>query len=109
MKSFLASNRDAVVRVERALADAMKFYFNNKEKTIAYLVDFLGTSREDTEYSYSAYAKWADKNPRPKLDAMKNTLQAISRTTPAALKADPAAFIDTTIIDQLLKEGYFKY
>jgi hypothetical protein len=87
----------------------MKFYFNNKEKTIAYLVDFLGTSREDTEYSYSAYAKWADKNPRPKLDAMKNTLQAISRTTPAALKADPAAFIDTTIIDQLLKEGYFKY
>ena len=40
---------------------------------------------------------------------MKNTLQAISRTTPAALKADPAAFIDTTIIDQLLKEGYFKY
>ena len=29
--------------------------------------------------------------------------------TPAALKADPAAFIDTTIIDQLLKEGYFKY
>ena len=108
-KSFLASNRDAVVRVERALADAMKFYFNNKEKTIAYLVDFLGTSREDTEYSYNAYAKWADKNPRPKLDAMKNTLQAISRTTPAALKADPAAFIDTTIIDQLLKEGYFKY
>ena len=49
----------------------MKFYFNSKEKTIAYLVEFLGTSREDTEYSYSAYAKWADKNPRPKLDAMR--------------------------------------
>ena len=40
LKSYLASNRDDVVRVERALADAMKFYFNNKEKTIAYLVDF---------------------------------------------------------------------
>jgi len=109
LKSYLASNREAVVRVERALADAMKFYFTQKEKTIGYLVDFLGTSREDTEYSYNAYAKWADKNPRPKLDVMKNTLQAISRTTPAALKADPAAFIDVSIIDQLLKEGFFKY
>lgn len=108
-KSFLTGNREAVLRVERALADAMKFYFTQKEKTLTYLVDFLGTNKEDTEYSYSAYAKWADRNPRPKLDAMKNTLQAISRTTPAAAKADPAAFIDTAIIDQLLKEGHFKY
>ena len=87
----------------------MKFYFNQKEKTLAYLVDFLGTGREDTEYSYNAYAKWADKIPRPKLESIKTTLQAISRTTPAALKADPASFIDVSIIDQLLKEGYFKY
>jgi len=87
----------------------MKFYFTQKEKTLAYLVDFLGTSREDTEYSYNAYAKWADKIPRPKLESIKTTLQAISRTTPAAAKADPASFIDPSIIDQLLKEGYFKY
>ena len=109
LKSSLASNREAILRVERALADAMKFYFTQKEKTIAYLVDFLGTGREDTEYSYNAYAKWADKNPRPKLESIKTTLQAISRTTPAAAKADPASFIDVSIIDQLLKEGYFKY
>jgi len=37
---------------------------------------------------------------------IKITIQAISRTTRAALKADPAAFIDTGIIDQLLKEGF---
>ncbi|HEY7555461.1 MAG TPA: ABC transporter substrate-binding protein [Candidatus Binatia bacterium] len=109
LKSSLASNREAILRVERALAEAMTFYFNQKEKTLAYLVDFLGTSREDTEYSYSAYAKWADKIPRPKLDSIKTTLQAISRTTLAAAKADPASFIDVSIIDQLLKEGYFKY
>lgn len=109
LKSFLASNREAVLRVERALGDAMKFYFNQKEKTLAYLIDFLGTSREDTEYSYNAYAKWADKIPRPKLESIKTTLQAISATTPAAAKADPAAFIDVSVIDQLLKEGFFKY
>jgi ABC-type nitrate/sulfonate/bicarbonate transport system substrate-binding protein len=108
LKSYAASNRDAVLRFERALADAMKVYFNQKDKTIGYLMEFLGSNKDDTEYAYQAFAKWADKNPRPKADSIKNTLQAISQTTPAAAKADPTAFIDTSFVDQLLKEGYFK-
>jgi hypothetical protein len=71
-------------------------------------MEFLGSNKEDTEYAYQAFAKWADKNRRPKADSIKNILQAISQTTPAAAKADPAAFIDTSFVDQLLKEGYFK-
>jgi ABC-type taurine transport system substrate-binding protein len=108
LKSYAATNRDAVLRFERALADAMKVYFTQKDKTIGYLMEFLGSNKDDTEYAYQAFAKWADKNPRPKADSIKNTLQAISQTTPAAAKADPAAFIDTSFVDQLLKEGYFK-
>jgi ABC-type nitrate/sulfonate/bicarbonate transport system substrate-binding protein len=108
LKSSAASNREAVLRFERALGDAMKVYFNQKDKTIGYLMEFLGSNKEDTEYAYNAFAKWADKNPRPRAETIKSTLQAISATTPAAAKADPAAFIDTSFVDQLLKEGYFK-
>jgi ABC-type nitrate/sulfonate/bicarbonate transport system substrate-binding protein len=108
LKSYAASNREAVLRFERALADAIRVYFNQKDKTIGYLMELLGSNKEDTEYAYNAFAKWADKNPRPKAETIKNTLQAISATTPAAAKADPAAFIDTSFVDQLLKEGYFK-
>jgi NitT/TauT family transport system substrate-binding protein len=107
-KSYLANNREAVLRFERALADAMKVYFNQKEKTIPYLMEFLGSNREDTEYAYQAFAKWADKNPRPKAESIRNTLLAITSTTPNAAKADPASFIDTSVVDQLIKEGYFK-
>lgn len=107
-KSYAAANRDAVLRFERALADAMKVYFNQKDKTIGYLMEFLGSNKEDTEYAYQAFAKWADKNPRPKADSIKNTLQAIAATTPGAAKAEPATFIDTSFVDQLVKEGYFK-
>jgi NitT/TauT family transport system substrate-binding protein len=107
-KSYLANNREAVLRFERALADAMKVYFNQKEKTIPYLMEFLGSNREDTEYAYQAFAKWADKNPRPKAESIKNTLLAITSTTPSAAKTDPASFIDTSVVDQLIKEGYFK-
>jgi ABC-type nitrate/sulfonate/bicarbonate transport system substrate-binding protein len=108
LKSYAASNRDAVLRFERALADAMNVYFTQKDKTITYLMEFLGSNKEDTEYAYQAFAKWADKNPRPKADSIKNTLQAIAATTPAAAKAEPRAFIDTSFVDQLVKEGYFR-
>jgi ABC-type nitrate/sulfonate/bicarbonate transport system substrate-binding protein len=108
LKSYAAKNREALVRFERALGDAMNVYFNQKEKTIGYLMEFLGSKRDDTEYAYEAYAKWADRNPRPKAESIKNTLIAIAATTPAAAKADATAFIDTSFVDQLLKEGYFK-
>ena len=108
LKSYAAKNREAVLRFERALGDAMNVYFNQKDKTIVYLMEFLGSNREDTEYAYQAFAKWAERNPRPKAESIKNTLQAIAATTPAAAKADPTAFIDTSFVDQLLKEGYFK-
>ena len=86
----------------------MNVYFNQKERTIGYLMEFLGSKRDDTEYAYAAYAKWSDRNPRPTTESIKNTLTAIAASTPAATKADPTAFIDTSFVDQLLKEGYFK-
>ncbi len=107
-KSYVASNREAVVRFVRVVADAMKVYFGQKEKTLTYLSEFLGSNREDTEYAYQVFAKWADRNPRPTAESIRNTLVAIKSTTPKAATADPASFIDTSIIDQLIKEGYFK-
>jgi len=108
MKSALAKNRDVFLRFEKALAESMNVYFTQKEKTIGYLMEFLGANKEDTEYAWQAFAKWADKNPRPKAEAIKTALMAINATTPAAAKADPAAFIDPSLVDQLMKEGYFK-
>jgi NitT/TauT family transport system substrate-binding protein len=107
-RSYLQSNRDNVVRYMRAIADAMKIYFEQKEKTVTYLTEFLGVNREDVEYSYQLFAKWADRNPRPKIETLRTTLEAIKRNTPKAASADPASFIDTSIVDQLIKEGYFK-
>jgi len=59
-------------------------------------------------YSYELFAKWADKNPRPKVETLRTTLDAIKKNTPKAASADPGSFIDTSIVDQLMEEGYFK-
>jgi ABC-type nitrate/sulfonate/bicarbonate transport system substrate-binding protein len=107
-RSYLASNRDNVVRYVRAIGDAIKFYFDQKEKTVTYLTEFIGGNREDVEYAYQAFVKWTDRNPRPKAETIRTTLEAIKKNTPKAASADPASFIDTSIVDQLVKEGYFK-
>jgi len=108
LRSYLNSNHDNVVRYVRAMADAMKVYFEQKEKTVTYLTEFIGSNREDVEYAYQAFVKWTDRNPRPKVETLRTTLDAIKKNTPKAASADPASFIDTSIVDQLIKEGYFK-
>jgi len=107
-KSYLQSNRATVLRFLRVMGDAMKVYFEEKDKTISYLSEFLGSNRADTEYAYEAYLKWVDHNPRPTLESIRTTLDSIKKATPKAATADPASFIDTSLVDQLVKEGYFK-
>lgn len=107
-RSYLKTNRDSVLRFLRAIADAMKVYFEQKEKTINYLMEFVGSNREDTEYAYQMFAKWADRVPRPRAEGIRTTLDAIKKNSPRAASADPASFIDASLFDQLVKEGYFK-
>lgn len=107
-KSYLNNNRDTALRLVRVVADSMKTFFEQKEKTLNYLSEFMGTNREDTEYAYQLFLKWADRNPKPKVESARNLLEVIKKTTPKAATADPASFIDTSLVDQLAKEGYFK-
>ena len=107
-RSYLQTNRDNVVRFMRATTEAMKFYFDQKDKTIDIMKDYLGRSREETEYAYNQFKKWADKSPRPQIETIRTTLEAIKKSTPKAATANPASFIDFTITDQLAKEGHLK-
>ena len=107
-KSYLQSNRGTVLRFLRVIGDAMKIYFEQKDKTISYLNEFLGSNREDTEYAYETFLKWVDRSSRPKVDGIRTILDSIKRATPKGASADPASFIDTSLVDQLVKEGYFR-
>ena len=107
-QSYLRTNRDNVLRFMRATVDAIRFYFDQKEKTINHMTEFLGRSRDETEYAYNMFKNWLDRNPRPKTETIRTMLEAIRKTTPKAATANAASFIDTSIVDQLVKEGYYK-
>ena len=106
--SYLKSNRDNVLRLLRATAEASKFYFDQKDKTIEIMMEYLGRPRDETEYAYNQFKRWVDKNHRPQVETVRTTLEAIKKTTPKAATANAASFVDTTLVDQLVKEGYYK-
>jgi NitT/TauT family transport system substrate-binding protein len=107
-QSYLKSHRENVLRFMRATAESLKFYFDQKEKSVAHMTEYLGRSREETEYAYTMFKNWGDRNLRPKVETIRTTLEAIKKNTPKAAGANPASFIDNTIADQLAKEGYLK-
>ena len=106
--SYLKSDRDNILRFLRATAEASKFYFDQKDKTIEIMTEYLGRSRDETEYAYNQYKRWVDRVHRPQIETIKTTLEAISKNTPKAASANAASFIDTSLVDQLIKEGYYK-
>jgi NitT/TauT family transport system substrate-binding protein len=106
--SYLKSNRDNVVRFLRATAEASKFYFDNKEKTVDIMGEYLGRPRDETEYAYNQFKRWTDRVHRPQVETIKTTLEAIKKNTPKAATASAASFVDTSLVDQLVKEGYYK-
>jgi len=109
LKSYLKTDRDVVLRFVKAIADAMGVYYHQKEKTLTYLTEFMGTTdRQDTEYAYEMFAKWSDRVPMPKAESLRTIMDAIKKTTPKAASGDPASFIDASIVDQLTREGYFR-
>ena len=104
----MKSNRDNVIRLLRATAEAEKFYFDQKDKTIEIMMEYLGRPRDETEYAYNQFKRWTDRIPRPKVETIKTTLEAIKKTTPKAATANAASFVDPSLVDQLVKEGYYK-
>lgn len=106
--SYLKSDRDNILRFLKATAEASRFYFNNKDKTVEIMKEYLGRPADETEYAYNQYKRWTDRVHRPQIETIKTTLEAIKKNTPKAASANAASFIDTSLVDQLIKEGYYK-
>jgi len=77
-------------------------------KTLDIISEYLGRPRDETEYAYNQFKRWTDKVHRPQVETIKTTLEAIKKNTPKARNANVASYIDTSIVDQLVKEGYHK-
>ena len=108
-KSFLKSNPETVKKFFMAMATAVHEYKTNPSVAIPLTQKFLEVKSEaNTKAAYEAYVKIYPDDLRPSLKGLQLVLDEIAKTNPKAKTMKPEQFVDTSTLDGLTKEGFFK-
>jgi ABC-type nitrate/sulfonate/bicarbonate transport system substrate-binding protein len=105
---MLREKHDAMLRFGRATIEGIHFVKTQKAPTIAVLKKYAKTDLTTLDNTYAYLRTALPDAPYPTLDGMKTLVTEVGRTQPAALRADPASFVDSSIVKTLEDEGFVK-
>ncbi|HTM07550.1 MAG TPA: ABC transporter substrate-binding protein [Verrucomicrobiae bacterium] len=105
---MLKEKHEAMLRFARAAVESIHYFKTHKPETIAVLKKYVKTDPTTLETAYN-YLKGAIPDlPYPTVDGMKTYISEAGRTQPAIAKADPASFVDTSLVKAVDDEGFLK-
>jgi hypothetical protein len=96
-----------MLRFGRATIEGIHFVKTQKAPTIAVLKKYAKTDLTTLDNTYAYLRAALPDAPYPTLDGMKTLVAEVGRTQPA-LRADPASFVDSSIVKTLEDEGFLK-
>jgi NitT/TauT family transport system substrate-binding protein len=107
-KRFIDSQRDTAKRFMRGFLGGMKTYLEDEDFSIKVIQKWTrAKNRDEIQEAYALQAKNMLRIPRTSIEGVKTILEGMEKT-PGAKTADPRRFIDSTILDELEKEGFLK-
>ena len=107
-KRFIDGQRDTAKRFMRGFLEGMKTYLEDEEFSIKIIQKWTrAKNRDEVKEAYAIQAKHMLRIPRTSIDGVKTILEGMEKL-PGAKTADPRRFIDSTILDELEKEGFLK-
>ena len=104
-KSFIQANRPVVVNFMKGLIEGICYYKTHKEQSFKVMSKYMRIQdREVLEENFRAY----DHSLRPyATDAeLEIPIQEVSKSEPKAVKANPAQFVDHSILKELETTGF---
>ena len=106
-RSFIKSNRDTVLRVLRAYYDGVQETLNDKNGALKILAKYVRL--DDPEILAEVYRiygqKQLQKTINVDLESVKGLLKGLGSE---ATGANPASFVDESLVQELEKEGFFQ-
>ncbi|HEV2357452.1 MAG TPA: ABC transporter substrate-binding protein [bacterium] len=108
-KSYIAQNRDTVLRILRAYVDAWAFVREpaNAAAVQTAISHYTGASTEDAGVAYKAFfPAWQARVPRVDSRGVENNLRFSAN--PQVRKMVPASLIDDSLLTELVRSGYVK-
>ena len=108
-RAFLKSKPEAVRNFLMAMATAVHEYKTNPAVAIPLTQKFLDVKdAANAKAAYDAYVKIYPDDLKPSLAGIALVLQEIARKEPKAAAMKPEQFVDTSPLDALAAEGFFK-
>jgi NitT/TauT family transport system substrate-binding protein len=104
-KSWLKDNHDLALKVMQGYAAGIAMAHRDKAATMSIIGKYTKTDDKDVlEDAYASLISALPKVPVPALPAVQTGLA--QTTLPAAKTADPASFIDASLMEELQKNGF---
>ncbi|HEY6200411.1 MAG TPA: ABC transporter substrate-binding protein [Candidatus Binatia bacterium] len=108
-RGYLKDNRDVVKRFLKAYAEAIKVVKTDRERTIKIFSQRMRLDdREILSDTYNYFAPRFSFPPRVDMQGIKDTLDFYAETSPELRGRKPEEFVDSSLMDELEREGFFK-
>jgi ABC-type nitrate/sulfonate/bicarbonate transport system substrate-binding protein len=103
-RAFIEKQRPLAKNLLRSQIEAIHYMRTNKEGSIKILKRYLRVDDpEATDATYEFFARRTDPLPRTNLEGLKNILREMN-----APQRSPAEFVDTSLLDEIEKEGFMQ-
>jgi NitT/TauT family transport system substrate-binding protein len=104
-KSWLQANRAQALNVMKGYIAGIAATYQDKPGTLEAISKYTKvTDAQELDDSYQAILRALPKNPLPKAEAIKTSLE--QNTSPNAKTADPATMVDASLVEELQKSGF---
>jgi len=108
-RGYLKDNRDVVKRFLKAYAEAIKVVKTDRERTIKIFAQRMRLDdREILNDTYNYFAPRFSFPPRVDMQGIKDTVDFYAETSPELRGRKPEEFVDSSLMDELEREGFFK-
>ena len=107
-KRFVDGQRDVAKRFMRGFLEGMKTYLEDEEFSVKVIQKWTrAKNRDEIKEAYAQQARHMLRVPRTNLDGVRSILEGMEKL-PGAKGADPRSFVDSSLLDELEKEGFLK-
>jgi NitT/TauT family transport system substrate-binding protein len=107
-RTFLKKHPEIVKKFFMAMATAIHEFKRNPEAAIKMSQKFLEVKNEaNAKAAYEAYIKVYPDDLRPSLKGIALVIDELAKTNPKAAALKPQDLVDTGVLDELTREGFF--
>jgi NitT/TauT family transport system substrate-binding protein len=109
-RAYIAKNPEVVKRFFRAISEGLRRYKNDPEEAVRLSAQFLNVKISPAlRKTYERYSREVFPDvPLPSRRGLELVLAELATTHPRAASVKPEQLLDTTALDQLQREGFFR-